>query len=80
MEKFITIRARAFNGNLETINCCVDDDGDVTVFDSLAGHYSRSHSLSSRDLGRILAVARRQEEPGKCAVPSAYGNRAYRVI
>lgn len=63
-EKYITIRARAFFGRLETLSCCVESNGTVTVFDSMAGQYTRSHSLSNRDLGRIRAAAKRQETKG----------------
>jgi hypothetical protein len=55
----IQIRARAFNGILETISCIVDSDGTVRVYDSIAGHYTTCHSLSNRDLGRIRAAAKR---------------------
>jgi endoglucanase Acf2 len=56
----VTIRARAFNGLLETIQCIVHHDGSVTVYDSVAGHYTTCHSLSKRDLGRARAAARKQ--------------------
>ena len=55
----VTIRARAFNGILETVHCLVATTGDITVYDSVAGYYTSCHSLSKRDLGRIRAAARK---------------------
>ena len=60
-ETKITIRARAFQGILETVRCSVEADGTVRVYDDVAGHYTRCHSLSARDLGRVRAAARRVE-------------------
>lgn len=54
----VQIRARAFNGKLETIKALVAEDG-IRVWDSVAGYYTTCHSLSARDQGRIKAAARR---------------------
>ena len=55
-ETIITINCRAFNGRLERNKVCVDGDT-VTVYDSVAKHYTTCHSLSARDLGRIRREA-----------------------
>jgi hypothetical protein len=55
----VTVRARAFGGRLETVKCMVED-GTVRVYDSVAGHYTTCHSLSTRDVARIVAKARKQ--------------------
>lgn len=55
----VTMRVRAFAGVLWTHKCSIDDDGTVRVYDRVAGHYTRRHTLSAQDLGRIRAAARR---------------------
>lgn len=55
----VTIGVRAFNGVLGRHKCIVEADGAVMVYDSIAGHYTRRHTLSAQDLGRIRAAARR---------------------
>lgn len=50
----ITTRAHAFAGRpIEEVRCRVSADGDVLVWDSVAGHYTRVHSLSESAVGRI---------------------------
>ena len=58
-DKHVTIRARAFQGVLETLKCIVEPDGSVRVYDSVARYYTSCHSLSTRDLARIRAAAKR---------------------
>jgi hypothetical protein len=60
MTKYTTIRARGFSGyGVETLSVCVDDDGTVRVYDSVAGHYTTLHSLSAQAVGRAKARIRR---------------------
>lgn len=55
----ITTRARAFSGRpIETIRCRVDYDGDVLIWDSVAKHYTRCHSLSASASRRIRRLAK----------------------
>ncbi len=51
-EHVIEIRARAFNGALATHRCILDADGTVRVYDPVAGHYTRCHSMPPRDQAR----------------------------
>ena len=57
----ITCRARAFAGRgVETIRCRLDADGSVLVWDDLARHYTRCHSLTAsahRRIRRLVKVA-----------------------
>lgn len=53
----LTIRCRAFGGQLGTHRVELRPDGDVAVYDRLAGYYTTCHSLSARDLGRIRRAA-----------------------
>jgi hypothetical protein len=54
----ITTRARAFAGRpIEECRCRVDADGAVLVWDSVAGHYTRVHSLSESAIRRIRRLA-----------------------
>lgn len=55
--EIITVRVRAFNGKLETVQCIVNNDGTVRVFDDIAGFYSACHSLSERQQSRIRNLA-----------------------
>ena len=55
----ITCRARAFAGRgIETIRCRLDADGSVLVWDSLARHYTRCHSLGESAIRRIRRLAK----------------------
>jgi arginine/ornithine N-succinyltransferase beta subunit len=46
-ENVVTIRAKAFAGDiLREHRCMVDEGGTVRVWDSVAGHYTTCHSLS----------------------------------
>ncbi len=58
-DTIVTVRTRAFQGALETNRHRVDEDGTVTVYDSVARHYTHCHSLSKQDLGRVRAAARK---------------------
>ena len=52
--KTIQIRCRAFAGDRIKINrISVDDGGKVRVWDSVAGHFTACHSLTSRSIGKI---------------------------
>ena len=57
----ITTRARAFAGRpIEPVRCRVDSDGDVLVWDRVAKHYTRCHSLTAsaqRRIRRLVKVA-----------------------
>ena len=54
----ITCRARAFAGRgVETIRCRLDADGSVLVWDDLARHYTRCHSLGKSAHRRIRRLA-----------------------
>jgi hypothetical protein len=54
----ITTRARAFAGRpIESVRCRIDPDGAVLVWDSVAGHYTRVHSLSESAIRRIRRLA-----------------------
>ena len=53
----ITTRANAF-GRIETIECTVDSDGTVRVWDSVAGYYTTCHRLSESAIRRIRRLAR----------------------
>ncbi len=44
-DKVVTIRAKAF-GRIETLRVMVAADGTCRVWDRVAGHYTRCHSLS----------------------------------
>lgn len=50
------------------IRCLVEPDGDVLVWDSVAGHYSRHHRLTADQLAQARSFAavqrRRWTEPG----------------
>jgi len=55
----ITTRARAFVGRpIEPVRCRVDADGAVLVWDSVARHYTRCHSLSASAQRRIRRLAK----------------------
>lgn len=55
----ITTRARAFAGRpIEEVRCRIDSDGDVLVWDSIAKHYTRCHSLSESAQRRIRRLAK----------------------
>ena len=55
----ITTRARAFSGrSIEECRCRLDADGSVLVWDDLARHYTRCHSLSESAQRRIRRLAK----------------------
>ena len=48
-DKVVTLRARAFTGSkLENVRCLVYANGEVRVWDSVAGHYTACHILTDR--------------------------------
>ena len=55
----ITTRARAFAGRpIEEVRCRLEPDGTVLVWDSVAKHYTRCHSLSESAQRRIRRLAK----------------------
>lgn len=60
MKTEITARAKAFSGRgIGTYRFAVDADG-VRVWDAVAGHYTRCHSLSREAEKRIVRKAAAQ--------------------
>jgi hypothetical protein len=58
MTKTITARAKAFTTEgVRSHKMRVEGDGTVQVWDSVAGHYTRCHSLSRRAVARIRKLA-----------------------
>lgn len=53
-----TARARFFGGIMETRSVIVEPDGDVLVWDRIAGYYTRCHGLSRRSQRRIARLVR----------------------
>lgn len=72
----ITLRVAAFAGEGERKNKIrVDIDGNIRVWDDVAGHYTVCHSIDESDQGRILVRATRmrrelsvEELAEKCGV------------
>lgn len=61
----ITCRARAFAGRgIENVRCRLEPDGTVLVWDSVAKHYTRCHSLSESAKRRIRRMAK--EAKARC--------------
>lgn len=59
MSKKIDIRAKAFSGEgIRKHRVLVENDGSVLVWDSVAGHYTRCHSLSRSALLRARKIAK----------------------
>lgn len=56
---FLKARAKAFSGEGVRLHKFMVEDGIVRVFDSIAGHYTRVHSLSVAAILRILKMAER---------------------
>jgi hypothetical protein len=55
----VTIRAKAFTGEpMQEYQVRVEDDGDVLVFDAVAGHYTRCHILSQSAQRRARKLVR----------------------
>ena len=55
----VQIRAKAFaDGPTAMQDCIVEKDGSVLVYDSIAGYYTRCHSMSERDQERARRLAR----------------------
>ena len=59
-DRHITVAAgRAFAGSGQRgYRACVDAGGAVTVYDSIAGHYTACHSLTPAQVARIRRMAR----------------------
>lgn len=55
--KILTIRAKAFTGEGVRSHRVKVENGFVAVWDSVAGHYTVCHALSTRAKVRILAEA-----------------------
>jgi hypothetical protein len=54
----ITTRARAFAGRgIENVRCRLEPDGTVLVWDSVALHFTRCHSLGKSAHRRIRRLA-----------------------
>ena len=53
----VTIKAKVF-GKIQSVRAAVDADGTVRVWDSVAGHYTLCHNLSTsaRERARKLAA------------------------
>lgn len=58
----MTIRAKAFAGEGVRTNRVRVRDGEVLVWDGVAGHYTRLHSLSRSAVRRILVAAKRASQ------------------
>jgi hypothetical protein len=57
--KTLTIRCKAFSGeSIKTNKVRVETDGNVQVWDSVAGHYTNVHSLSESTIRRIRKLAK----------------------
>lgn len=56
--KTIRVRAKVFTGRgIETVLAMVELDGTVKVYDPIAGHYTRCHSISPQTQARIRRLA-----------------------
>jgi len=55
MNNEIMIRCKAFAGEGVRLNRVRVSDGEVSVYDSVAGHYTTLHSLSRSAVRRILS-------------------------
>jgi hypothetical protein len=55
MEEYIIVRSgRAFTGSSQWgYRATVDMDGTVRVYDSIAGHYTTCHALTTRQLAYV---------------------------
>jgi hypothetical protein len=58
MDKIIMKRAKPFRAEpIGFHKFCVQDDGTVLVYDSVAGHFTRCHALTAQQLRRIRQSA-----------------------
>ena len=59
----LSVRCLAFTGEGVRLNRIEADlaDHTVSVWDSVAGHYTTHHALSARSVARILRLASRRE-------------------
>ena len=57
-EKEITARVKAFtNHGIGTYRILVEADGDILVYDSIAGHFTRCHALTPAQIKRLRKLA-----------------------
>jgi len=64
MTQTIIARAKAFAGRpVGEYRFRVDADGDVLVWDDIARHYTRCHSLSESAIRRIRRLAAAESTP-----------------
>ena len=56
--RIVKIRAKAFTGmGVQLIECVVDLDGSVRVYDDIAKHFTRCHSLCKSAQAKIRKIA-----------------------
>ena len=91
-EKTMKIRCRAFSCEGIRINRVrIDSDGLITVYDSIAGYYTRCHSISDADCRRIRRKGRQKIDKARGVVGtgnilatsfavSVYADRIYRFF
>ena len=54
----IVVRCRPWSGgNVQQARVLIQADGDVLVWDDVAGHYTRLHALGPRAIRRIRRLA-----------------------
>lgn len=57
-DKKITARANAF-GYMDEHKFLIESDGSVLVWDRIAGHYTRCHSLSKSARSRLVKLSQK---------------------
>lgn len=68
-----TSRCKAFSGEpMQIYRICVDSDGTVSVWDSVAGHYTTCHALSERQQQRLRKIASEQCEESDIIADGIY--------
>lgn len=59
MENTVTVRCRPWSTEgAARHRCLVETDGSVLVWDRIAGHFTRCHSLSARSQAHVRRLAR----------------------
>ena len=53
----VRMRTRAFAGRMASHRVMVEPDGSIQVYDAIAGHYTRAHSMPLRDQTRARRLA-----------------------
>jgi hypothetical protein len=54
----ISMKCRPFTGaRLAEYQLCVESDGSVLAYDTVAEHYTRCHSLTARDIRKAQKLA-----------------------